>query len=874
MKTKLITFVLFLLPCLLSAQFFFRLDLDDTGLYSVIMRTEEVILDPIAGSGQVTITAPLGGFEVGEVTSVNGTWNGSVDIVDQSISADIPHDYFFIGLRDGDGINGLDICEEQTLFTFRNIGVNTGRAALITDEDPIITKEIDLNNNPNHDLSVFDSSTGKIHNVEGVYQEAIITTYTELTETICEGESFLFNEMELTEPGTYIDSTQNSNGCYNYTILTLRINANGDVSQRIVLQPDKANGKDASIRGYWPDRNFHDGIKFYVYTWTHSGNRGPGRALIDFDLTQIPSNAMITNASLSLYSSGGTDLDLADHSTRSGSNASYIERITAPWEESTVTWDTQPTTTTTNRVSLPATTSVDQDFLNMDVTQLVGDMVADSSNNHGFMMRLQTEVEYRNLSFYTSDYTDALKRPKLEITYTVPSITRDSIFATICQGEGYEFNGTILTETGIYQDSLTNSNDCGEGNVLNLTVKDAAYTELEEVICQGENYEWNGVVLTTSGTYQDTLQNSNGCDSILVLNLTVHSDSFTQIIVLQPDSTKGKDASIRSLWPTRNFDNFVKFYVSAWTHSGTPMKGRALIDFDLTQIPSNALITNASLSLYSSGGADLDLGDHSTRSGSNASYIERITSPWEESEVTYDTQPTTTTTNRVSLPATTSSNQDFLDIDVTALVEDMIADSENSHGFRMRLQTESFYRNLGFYTSDYVDAAKHPKLEITYIVPNETILRDTICQGENYDFNGTILTESGIYMDTLQNSNGCNNIRTLELIVLDSSSSICDTTETPIDTVANLVMTNIQRRGNNCLYVEWSPIEEVVGYQLEVRLKGMDNWEDIEILKTDAAKAYIYGPIREGLECRIKMNYPNDEQIISDVFDLSEPLED
>ena len=54
----------------------------------------------------------------------------------------------------------------------------------------------------------------------------------------------------------------------------------------------------------------------------------------------------------------------------------------------------------------------------------------------------------------------------------------------------------------------------------------------------------------------------------------------------------------------------------------------------------------------------------------------------------------------------------------------------------------------------------------------------------------------------------------------------------------------------------------------------MDNWEDIEILKTDAAKAYIYGPVREGLECRIKMNYPNDEQIISDIFDLSVPLED
>ena len=263
-------------------------------------------------------------------------------------------------------------------------------------------------------------------------------------------------------------------------------------------------------------------------------------------------------------------------------------------------------------------------------------------------------------------------------------------------------------------------------------------------------------------------------------------------------------------------DEGIKFHVFKWTYQGTPMAGRSLMDFDLGQIPSNATILNASLSLFGTGDPELDLGEHSTRSGSNASYLERIISPWDESTVTWNNQPTTTTTNRISLPETTSSDQDFLDVDITALVEDMMADSANSHGFMMRLQTEVHYRNLSFYTSDYEDATKHPKLEITYTVSSPIIARDTICQGESYDFNGTILTESGTYLDTLQNSNGCNSISTLELVVLDSSSSICnvDATETPIDTVANLVMTNIQRRGSNCLYVEWSPIEAVVDYQL------------------------------------------------------------
>ena len=42
-----------------------------------------------------------------------------------------------------------------------------------------------------------------------------------------------------------------------------------------------------------------------------------------------------------------------------------------------------------------------------------------------------------------------------------------------------------------------------------------------ENISSCEDYLWNGITYTNSGTYKDTLLTSNGCDSIITLNLTI-----------------------------------------------------------------------------------------------------------------------------------------------------------------------------------------------------------------------------------------------------------------------------------------------------------------------------------------------------------------
>jgi hypothetical protein len=194
-------------------------------------------------------------------------------------------------------------------------------------------------------------------------------------------------------------------------------------------------------------------------------------------------------------------------------------------------------------------------------------------------------------------------------------------------------------------------------------------------------------------------------------------------ITLQPDATEGKDAPIfyvtsqsTSKGPTNttNYGNDPDLPSMEWTFDGSPGRKQGLIEFNLSSIPAGATIISANLSLYHSENSQ-DIG-HSTLSGSNATLIQRITSEWLESTVTWNTKPSITTQNQVILPSSTSETEDYENIDVSALIQDMIDDPANSHGLMISMQTQAYYRKMIFASSDHTNSALHPKLEICYSI--------------------------------------------------------------------------------------------------------------------------------------------------------------
>jgi hypothetical protein len=103
-------------------------------------------------------------------------------------------------------------------------------------------------------------------------------------------------------------------------------------------------------------------------------------------------------------------------------------------------------------------------------------------------------------------------------------------YTTICYGESYTWNGEIYTVSGEYRQKLQAINGCDSVIILHLNIlEQVPIVEDSATILSGDSYTWNGYNYTESGDYTFTLQDINGCDSVIVLHLGVYSTDFSII---------------------------------------------------------------------------------------------------------------------------------------------------------------------------------------------------------------------------------------------------------------------------------------------------------------------------------------------------------
>jgi hypothetical protein len=201
--------------------------------------------------------------------------------------------------------------------------------------------------------------------------------------------------------------------------------------QTDVLQPNGAMGKDAWIWSFPNGANvnfgeanaqnggLHNVIRAETWQW-QQGRFDTIRGLIHFDLSHINSASQIVSASLNLYYFRNPNF-----TQQVGENAAVIESINQNWNETQVTWNNQPTTDTNKRVFLAKSTSLTQNYLNIDVTELVRQQL--QNNLQGWMIKMQTETGFNGLTFASSDNTDETLRPKLSITYMPANSVRSFV---------------------------------------------------------------------------------------------------------------------------------------------------------------------------------------------------------------------------------------------------------------------------------------------------------------------------------------------------------------------------------------------------------------------------------------------------------------
>jgi hypothetical protein len=177
----------------------------------------------------------------------------------------------------------------------------------------------------------------------------------------------------------------------------------------LTIQPGAAAGKDTYVYPTAPEDNWGDLER--VAAGSGAGNTA--RAYLEFSLAALPEDAVITSARLSLFYWYSSTPDVAPIG---------IYAVLEPWSESVVTWNIQPAFATTPEYSINVPAAVSNAFLNWYITDLVKGWWDGTIPNCGVMLKDTDEsTEEAWKRFYSSDWGTAAERPKLIITYFVPT---------------------------------------------------------------------------------------------------------------------------------------------------------------------------------------------------------------------------------------------------------------------------------------------------------------------------------------------------------------------------------------------------------------------------------------------------------------------
>lgn len=131
----------------------------------------------------------------------------------------------------------------------------------------------------------------------------------------------------------------------------------------------------------------------------------------------------------------------------------------------------------------------------------------------------------------------------ITVNLSVSSVLTSTQNVSICAGNTFTLpGGTIVSTAGTYTDTIPSSGGCDSIITTNLSVQANSSSVQNPVICSGNPFVLpGGSTATVTGTYTDTLLSANGCDSIITTNLTVNP---TPAAVVSADVTITSGQSI------------------------------------------------------------------------------------------------------------------------------------------------------------------------------------------------------------------------------------------------------------------------------------------------------------------------------------------
>jgi len=142
-------------------------------------------------------------------------------------------------------------------------------------------------------------------------------------------------------------------------------------------------------------------------------------------------------------------------------------------------------------------------------------------------------VTYITSGSYTNTYTNISGCDSVHtLNLTINNSNAGSSSENSC--DSYTWNGQTYTTSGAYSWIGTNTEGCDSTATLNLTINTPTSSTATDVAC--DSYTWNGQTYTTSGAYSWIGTNAVGCDSTATLTLTINNATTSTDVQIACDT--------------------------------------------------------------------------------------------------------------------------------------------------------------------------------------------------------------------------------------------------------------------------------------------------------------------------------------------------
>ncbi len=501
---------------------------------------------------------------------------------------------------------------------------------------------------------------------------------TEYTETVC--DAYMWNGTQYTESGDYTFDYTDGNGCASTDVLHLTVNKSAiNTVEKVVC--DSYTWEDGDGQTYTAS-----GV--YTYNYTTSD----GCAGTDYLVLTVNQNSSTE------YTATACD--------------SYI------WNDVEYTESGDYSYEYSNAAGCPST-----DVLHLTVNKNSNtEYNATACDSYNWY-----NTNYTESGDYTYEYINNSGCASVDVLHlTVNNSVVVTIDTTVC---GYiSWNNIVYEGSDVITHHFTAANGCDSTEIVNLTVNQTSFGTEFATAC--DSYTWHDMTFTSSVSYQDTLEGAaaNGCDSVVVLMLTINSGSYASEVATACDSYTWNG--------------------TAYTTSG---------DYVYNYTAANGCASADTLHLT----VNASTTSEETVAACNY-YIWNGNAYNQSGDYTYTSTNADGCQNTATLHLTINSQ----------VTNNITATACNSYTWNGNVYTTS-----GVYTETYTSAGgcdSTVNLALTINTPVTSSVNATAC--DSYTWNGQTYTTSGAYTFNGTAANGCDSIVTLNLTVNSSAANTVSAT--------------------------------------------------------------------------------------------------